>query len=567
MRRQAHRRRLVPILFSLFAGLFAGCSAWKPADLVLVGGTVVTVDARRPTVEAVAAREGRIVALGSDAEIRELVGPQTVVIELGGAVAYPGFIDGHAHFLGIGKTKMALDLRGTASWDEIVDKVRAAVAVTEPGQWIRGRGWHQERWTETPQPNVDGLPFHDELSRASPDNPVVLTHASGHAAIANARALEMAGIDARTPDPPGGKILRDRSGRPTGVLLEDAEELVTDLIDRIGSRQLFRRRVELATRECLSKGVTSFQDAGSRFDEVDLLREMAEAGELEIRLWVMLLESNQALAQRAVDYRLVRAGNGFLSVGGIKRYMDGALGSHGAWLLEPYADMPTSTGIPADPLDVISETAQIALEHGFQLCIHAIGDRANREVLDLYAEVFRDRPKHRDLRWRIEHTQHLHPDDVPRFAELGVIASMQPTHCTSDGPWVVERLGEARAEEGAYVWRSLLDAGTIISCGTDAPVEDPNPIATFYSAVTRRMGDGRQFYPEQCMTRHEALEAMTIRAAYAAFEETQKGSLELGKYADLTVLDRDLLTAPEEEIPEARVLYTIVGGEVKYRAE
>jgi hypothetical protein len=525
------------------------------------------MDPGSPEAEALAARGQELVAVGSEKEIRRFIGPDTEIIDLGGALAVPGLIDAHAHFLGVGRAKMQLDLRPAADFDEIVAMVVEAVAEAEPGQWILGRGWHQEKWARAPEPNVSGLPYHDALSAVSPDNPVMLTHASGHATMVNGLALELAGIDDRTADPQGGEIVRDARGRAIGVLRETAEDLVASKLDREWDEATIRRMVELAGEECLANGITSFQDAGSSFRQVELLERMAEAGELPLRLWVMLVEDNQALAERLPGYRVHREGGAFLTVGGIKRWIDGALGSHGAWLLEPYSDLPQSSGLNITTPDELRESARLAAEHKLQLCSHAIGDRANRVTLDVYEEALAGLPDGRDRRWRVEHAQHLAPVDIPRFGELGVIAAMQPIHCTSDGPWVVLRLGEERAESGAYVWRSLLDSGAVIASGTDAPVEAVDPITSFHAAVTRQLPDGMFFYPGQAMTREEALRARTLDAAYAVFEEDIKGSLETGKLADVTVLSKDILTVPDDEILDSRVLYTIVGGVVRYTAD
>jgi predicted amidohydrolase YtcJ len=324
--------------------------------------------------------------------------------------------------------------------------------------------------------------------------------------------------------------------------------------------------LELAAQEVLSKGVTSFQDAGSSFADIDLMKSMVDDGKMGVRLWVMIRQPNDALRENLAKYRMVDYGNGFLTVRGIKHSIDGALGPRGAWLLEPYADKPDSTGLNTTPVDTIAETAKLALEHGYQLCVHAIGDRANRETLDLFEQVFAANPDRKDLRWRVEHAQHLHPADIPRFGTLGVIASMQGVHCTSDAPYVLARLGERRAEEGAYVWQKLMQSGALVSNGTDAPVEDVDPIASYYATVSRKLSDGTVFFPDQRMNRVDALKSYTINAAYAAFEEDSKGTLKPGKYADLVVLSKDILTIPEDEIPTAEVRYTIVGGKIRYRS-
>ncbi len=559
--------RSLPLL-ALASLLAAGCRpAVEPADLVLVNGKIVTLEASEPEVQALAARGGIIVALGDDGEVRRHVGPDTAVLDLAGALAIPGFIEGHGHFLSLGRARMQLDLTRARTWDEIVAMVAEAASAAQPGEWILGRGWHQEKWDRAPEPSVQGMPTHAALSAASPANPVLLTHASGHAAFANTRALELAGVTAATPDPAGGEIVRDAAGSPTGALRETAQGLVARALEQEWNEATARRQVALATEDCLAKGITSFQDAGSSFREIDFLRTLAERGELDLRLWVMVREGNEALAERLAGYKILGAGGDYLTVRAIKRSIDGALGSHGAWLLAPYEDLPASTGLNTYPVADLAETARLALEHGFQLCVHAIGDRGNRETLDVFAGVFAGRPDARELRWRIEHAQHLHPEDIPRFAELGVIASMQAVHCTSDAPWVPQRIGDQRAEEGAYVWRKLIDSGAVVSNGTDAPVEDVSPIASYYSTVSRRLADGSVFYPDQRMTRMEALESYTKNAAYAAFEEDIKGTLAVGKLADVTVLSRDILTIPEDEIPGTQVRYTIVGGEVRYRGQ
>ncbi len=552
----------------------AACrGAGKGADLVLLGGRIVTLDEARPEATALAARGGTIVAVGSDREIERAVGPATEVLRLEGRLAVPGFIESHGHLRNLGLLRMNLDLTKARSWDEVVAQVREAARKARPWDWIFGRGWHQEKWDAAPAPAVEGFPTHAALSEAAPENPVVLRHASGHAVIANRAALEAAGITPSTKDPPGGRILRDSSGQPTGVLIETAGGPVEEARDRARARRppdeieaQERRGIELAQEECLSKGITTFEDAGSPFGTIDLLKKMAQEGRLKLRLWVMVRDDNAKLRQRLAQYRLTGFGGGFLTVRAIKRQIDGALGSRGAWLLKPYADDPSTTGLNTEPVPDIEETARLAIENGFQLCVHAIGDRANRETLDLYERTFRAHPEKKDLRWRVEHAQHLDPADIPRFAKLGVVASMQGIHCTSDGPWVTARLGAERAREGAYVWRKLIDSGAIVCNGTDTPVEDVDPIANFHASVTRRLLDGSFFYPGQKMTREEALRSYTRNAAYAAFEEDIKGSLAPGKLADVTVLSRDILKVPDEEIPGTKVLYTIVGGRVAYRS-
>lgn len=535
------------------------------ADLVLVNGKIVTLDGDSPEVEALAAKDGRIVAVGSRADVEPLIGDATEVIDLEGRLAIPGFIEGHGHFTGIGNAKLQLNLRETQSWGDVVAMVEAAAAQAQPGEWIRGRGWHQDKWNAVPEPNVEGFPLHDSLSAVSPDNPVMLTHASGHAAFVNVKAMELAGIDGSTVAPEGGDILKDAQGEPIGLLRETAEDLMSKVRSSDPTPEEMQKVVELASEECLSKGITSFQDAGSSFETIDFLKKAADDGSLGVRLWIMVLGSEDDLDSKVASYRTDNYANHRLAVGGIKLWLDGALGSRGAWLLEPYSDSAGSTGLNTFPLDRTREIATLSAQHDYQLCIHAIGDRANREVLDIYDETYKAHPDKKDLRWRIEHAQHLDPEDIPRFAEIGVIASMQAVHCTSDGPWVPDRIGDQRAEDGAYVWRKLLESGARIVNGTDAPVEDVSPLASYYAAVTRLMNNGEVFYGDQVMDRTQALRSYTLDAAYAVFQENLKGSLEVGKLADITVLSRDILTVPAEQIPQTEVVYTIVDGRVAYR--
>ncbi len=544
----------------------------EPADLVLKNGKIVTMDESNPEVQAVAVRGDVIIAAGSDKKIDAYIGDATQLIDLGGRLAIPGFIESHGHFTGIGRAKMQLDLMKVKNWDEIISMVAEAVKNVQPGEWIQGRGWHQEKWDTTPEPNIDGLPYHHSLSKVSPDNPVWLSHASGHASYANAKAMELAGITKETPDPPGGEIVRDPEGNPIGVFRETAQRLVSrgmsHYLDERTPEQIDaeqRKIVELAAQECLSKGITSFHDAGSSFGTIDLFKEFAEQDKLGLRLYVMVRVANEELKERLSEYKIMGLGNNHLTVRSIKRSIDGALGPHGAWLLEPYSDLPSSTGLNTSTVEDVRETARMAIENDFQLCVHAIGDRANRETLNIFEEAFKVHPEKKDLRWRIEHSQHLHPDDIPRFSQLGVIASMQGVHCTSDGPYVLKRLGEKRAEEGAYVWQKLMKSGAIICNGTDAPVEDVDPIACYYATVSRKMKDGTVFYPDQRLSREETLRSYTTNGAYAAFQEDILGSLTTGKLADITVLSKDIMTVPEDEILEAEVLYTIVGGKIIYK--
>ncbi len=548
-------------------------SRTAPADLVLLNGKIVTVDPDRPEVQAVASRGQWIVAVGSDEEIRAHIGPDTRVVDLEGRLAIPGFVEGHGHFLGLGTAKMILDLTQADSWDQLVQMVAESARSAEPGEWILGRGWHQDKWVPAPPGTVDGVPPHHALSRVSPDNPVLLTHASGHGSIANAMALELAGIDRDTPDPPGGTIVRGADGEATGYLRQAAQGLARRVQARADDQRTaeqrqahFREQVRLAGEEAIRYGVTSFHDAGASLAEIDGFRALADAGELPVRLYAMVRgASPAALERRLPEYRLLGYGDHFLTVRSIKTQLDGALGTHGAWLLEPYADNPETAGLPQLDPEELRRIAEVAIRHGFQVNTHAIGDRGNQETLNIYEEVFRANPEKTDLRWRIEHAQHLDPADVPRFAELGVIASMQANHCTSDGPWVPQRVGQERARTGAYVWRSLLDAGAVVTNGTDVPVEPIDPLVSFHASITRELPDGSYFFPEQRKTREEALYSYTMAGAISAFEEDVKGSITPGKLADIVVLSHDIMTVPASQVRDAHVLYTVLGGQVVYQ--
>jgi predicted amidohydrolase YtcJ len=570
----ARNRRLgfVVVLVCMFTVLFLvnrrTRQTVEPADLILVNGKIVTVDDRAPSAAWIAVRGDRIAALGAGPkDYTRYVGDGTEIVDLGGALAIPGLIESHGHFTGLGQSKTVLDLTRARSWEEIVALVAEAAKTAKPGEWIRGRGWHQDKWDRAPEPNVNGLPFHDALSKVTPGNPVLLTHASGHSSLANAKAMELSKISATTTNPDGGEIVRDAKGNPIGAFIETAQGLVRYQAGHATAEEaaaMTRRLVELAARECLIHGVTTFHDAGAGFGTVDIYKKMAEEGTLPVRLYVMLSAGSKALAERGAAYRMIGAVDDHLTVRTIKRLIDGALGAHGAWLLEPYADLPASTGLNTESLEEMRATAEFAIENGFQVATHAIGDRGNRVTLDIYEAAFKAHPDKTDLRWRIEHAQHLSLDDIPRFGKLGVLAAMQGIHCTSDAPWVYKRLGPKRAEEGAYVWRKLMAAGASVSNGTDVPVEPIDPMACFYATVTRKLKDGTAFFPDQKMTREEALRSYTINGAFAGFEEGIKGSLTPGKLADITVLTRDILTCPEDDIPGTEVLYTIIGGKVLY---
>ncbi len=491
------------------------------------------------------------------------------IIDARGKFVMPGFIEGHGHFLGLGKILINVNLLNTGSWAEVEAKVKKKIDESAPGEWIEGRGWHQEKWTELPVKQLSGYPRHEDISEMSPQNPILLYHASGHSLFANEMAMRLAKISRDTPSPDGGHIVRDHDGEAIGIFEENAMDIFkkTKMIHEMRIPTLRRQEkweeaVRLAQQECLRKGITSFQDAGSKFKEIYGYKSLAENGQFDIRLWVMLRHSYDEMKDSLTSAIVTDAG-GYFTCNAIKTEVDGALGSYGAWLLEEYDDNPGFYGQNTTELDEVDRIIGLAKDNKMQVCVHAIGDRANREVLDLFENNGTTRSK--DLRWRIEHAQHLNPDDIKRFSSLGVIASMQGVHCTSDSPFVEKRLGEERSRTGAYAWKSLIDAGALVTNGTDAPVEDVDPLRSFYASVTRKREDnGYEFFPEQRMTRKEALDSYTINNAYASFEEDIKGSLEAGKYADLVILSHNLMSCSDEDILRAMVISTIVGGEVKY---
>lgn len=562
------------LLISSSLILLNGCSEEQriSADLILQSGNIITLTNNYETPDAIAVKSDTIMAIGSKEEIQKLKGDTTRIINLKGATVIPGLFDSHLHFISLGKSTMQLDLSDERNWDEIVLSVAQAARETSRGQWIIGRGWHQEKWDPEPQVNVEGYPLHNDLSDATPHNPVYLIHASGHAVFANKRAMELAGIDDSTKAPEGGRIVRDTLGNAIGVFEEEASQIIDSAMEKsrenLSKKQKLeqkRNAIKAASEECLRNGITSVYDASSSFEEVELFKKMVDKGEIGPRLNVMISGKNHKLKDQIQDYKITGYKNNQLNVRGIKRFIDGALGSRGAWMLEEYNDLEGHTGINTTPLETLRETAEIAIENGFQLCTHAIGDKANRVILDIYENTFNDHSNKKDLRWRVEHAQHLSLPDIPRFGKLDVIASMQGIHCTSDAVYVIDRLGKERAKRGAYVWRKLIDSGATICNGTDAPVESVDPIANFYASVTRRLPDGTTFYPSQSMSRIEALKAYTINGAYASFQENLLGTLEEGKLADITVLSQDILSVSEEHIQNTEVLYTIVGGKILYQ--
>jgi predicted amidohydrolase YtcJ len=555
------RVRLCPWALAGLVSVTAAEAGPPKPDLVLTNGVVYTGEAKLATVEAVAITGGRIAAAGTSQTVARLVGPKTQVIDLKGRTVVPGFEDSHAHVLAVGFAHIDVRLVGAKTYAEVVQRVAAAARERKPGEWILGQGWHESKWSEAPADAVRGFPRHEALSVVTPDNPVVLERADGHAVLVNARALEQMAIAKDTAAPAGGEIIHDDLGNPTGVFVDNAQSLIHPP-DRSAAEN--RRALDLAMEEALAKGVTTLTDAGTTTEATAIYREYAAAGKLSVRIYAMA--SGLATLKEWKEPR-VGLGNGFLSLRAVKLYADGAMGSRGAALLEPYDDDPTNSGLLVTPPEGLLEAARWALPRGFQVATHAIGDRANRIVLDQYETAFREFPGAKDHRFRVEHAQLLDAAEIPRFGRLHVIASMQGIHAPSDRPWAPTRVGMARVTEGLYVWRKLWDAGALIVNGTDAPVEDLSPIQNFYASVTRMGFDGQPpggFDPDQRMTREEALRTYTKDAAYAQFEEKDRGTLGVGKRADLVVLSRDIMKVPESEILGTEVDVTIVDGRVRY---
>ena len=556
--------------------LLASCEEpGEIADIVIHNAFILTMDKENPGATAVAIRGDKILEVGEDEDVMGLIGHGTEVIDAGGDFIMPGLIEGHGHYLGFGRSLQEMNLLEVDSWQELLEMVAAEAESLEPGRWVTGRGWHQDKWADfEPEP---GMPYppHDALSAVSPENPVVLVHASGHGLIANARAMELGGIDRETPDPEGGTIRRNEAGDPIGVFEETAMGLIREAYqEQTADATAVDAEVEIrevalrAQEEAFRYGITSFQDAGLNMGEIAVLKKMVQEGELDLRLWVMLLEPYDVMRESVEQLPIERVGASGFTVAALKAFNDGALGSYGALLLEPYSDRPSESGHLVTSEEELRNIAALARDNDLQYCVHAIGDRANRMMLDIYEETFDAPEELRAARWRIEHAQHLHPDDLPRFGELGIIAAMQTVHCTSDAPFVETRLGPERAEEGAYMWRALIDSGVLVSNGTDVPVERINPFEGLYAAVTRKSDRmDEPFYPDQVMTRLEALESYTINNAIAAFEDDIKGSLTAGKLADLIILDTNLLECDDSDIRSARVRKTVLGGEVVYRLE
>ncbi|WP_026955321.1 amidohydrolase [Algoriphagus vanfongensis] len=562
-------------LVAILGVILLSCSPQpdNPADTVYLNGTIYTVDDSNPKVEAIAVKDGLILALGNSSDMDQYIGQSTQVVDLLGMTMTPGLIESHAHLMGIGYNKLELDLMYVKTYDELVEKVAEAVAKAKPGDWITGRGWHQDKWIEKPEKLVNGFQTNDQLNEVSPDNPVYLSHASGHASFVNGKALELAGIANLKGERPveieGGEIIVDELGNPTGILSERASGLVSRLIPN-ETPERAAEALTLALQELAEKGITSFHDAGSGQDVIDLVDQFKKEGKLTSRMYIMLTGRQPELLEEWYKKGPMIDEDHLLTVRSIKLNCDGALGNRGAWLLEDYSDRPGHRGHETLPMSVVTEVSEKALPLGFQVCSHAIGDRANQEVLDRYEAAFAKNPEIKDHRFRIEHAQHIDLEDIPRFGEMGVIAAMQAIHLSSDRPWAIDRLGEQRIVDGAYVWQKLMQSGAVVTNGTDAPVEPVDPIPSFYASVTRKTLAGTPtegYEATQKMTREEALRSYTLDGAFAEFEEEFKGSLEVGKAADFTVFDKNIMEIPEEEILDTKVAMTVVGGKIVFSKE
>jgi predicted amidohydrolase YtcJ len=545
------------ILVLLFPA-FAAAQQQQPADLIITNARIYTVDETHPLADAMAVRGGKVQFVGSSGAVMALKGASTRMLDLGGKTVIPGMVDAHGHVDNLGLALRTVDLTGTTSYDEVVARVVARAKSTPAGQWIIGRGWDQNDWGDT------RFPTHEKLSAAVPNNPVYLTRVDGHAGLANAAALKAAGITAQTKDPDGGHIERAADGSPAGVFVDNAQGLMRRVIPR-PTRDEVKSEVQAAIAEGQKWGLTGVHDAGASAQTLEIYEELGKAHALNFRLYAMISDDSVTVAKWFARGPLVAGYDSTLWIRSVKLYMDGALGSRGAALLDPYSDNPGTNGLLVSKPEHIEAVAERALKAGFQVNTHAIGDRANRLVLDAYEQALKAVPV-ADHRFRIEHAQILNPDDIPRFAALGVIPSMQASHQTSDMYWAGTRLGSTRLL-GAYAWRSLLDNGSIIPNGSDFPVEQVNPLISFHAAFSRQDAHNwppNGWYPEQKMTREEALRSITLWPAYAAFQENILGSLTPGKLADFVVLDQDIMRVAPEQVLRTQVLATYVGGKAVY---
>ena len=554
------RFRLLIAALTAFASsnLTAQSKPVGPADLIVVNGRVYTVDDGHPMVTAFAVKDGRILFAGSEREVRTLASSRTRVVDAHGNTIVPGLVDAHAHLLGLGNSLRNVQLQGSKSYEEVIARVVERAKTAKPGEWIEGRGWDQNLWPDK------RFPTHEALTKAVPNNPVVLTRIDGHARLANAAAMKTAGITAATRDPSGGRIERESDGSPSGVFVDNANSLVDRAIPDPTAAQT-TDAILAAVAEANKYGLIGIHDAGVGRETIDIYESLARQGRYNLRNYVLVAGDSADVAHYMAIGPRSALYNGHVWVRAIKLYADGALGSRGAALLAPYSDDPNNSGLLVTPPAELQRISTAALRRGFQVGVHAIGDRGNRIVLDAYEAALKAVPT-ADHRFRIEHAQIISPEDIPRFAKLGVIPSMQASHQTSDMRWAETRVGPQRIK-GAYAWRTLLNTGVIIPDGSDFPVEKVNPLISFHSAVSRQdetnWPDGG-WYPQEAMTRTEALKAMTIWPAFAAFQEKIMGSITPGKYADFVILDRDIMTVPNSEILDTQVISTWIGGKAVY---
>ncbi|MEJ7810360.1 MAG: amidohydrolase [Gemmatimonadaceae bacterium] len=528
------------------------------AELIVTNGRIYTADDTRPVATAMAVAGGRVLFVGSDRGALALRGPTTRTLDLAGRTVIPGMVDAHAHLLDLGIALRSVDLVGTTSYAQVIAKVQARAKDAPPGSWIIGRGWDQNDWSDS------RFPAHEALSRAVPDHPVWLTRVDGHAGLANAKAMQAAGITASTKDPEGGRIERGVGSAPSGVFVDNAQGVVDRAVPPL-TRAETREAILAAVKEANRWGLVGVHDAGASRETIDIYEELAREGRYDLRAYVMVADDSAAIAFYFALGPQSALHDGRVWVRSVKLYADGALGSRGAALLAPYTDDPKNRGLLVSQPEHIREVSVRALRRGFQVNTHAIGDRGNRVVLDAYEAALEEVPV-ADHRFRIEHAQILSPEDIPRFARLDVIPAMQASHQTSDMPWAGKRLGPQRLL-GAYAWRSLLNTGVIVPNGSDFPVEQVNPLISFRAAVARQDAKGWPaggWYPAQRMTREEALKSMTLWPAHAAFQDSVMGTLSAGKYADFVVLDQDIMRMPVAAILNTQVVATYLAGRAVY---
>jgi predicted amidohydrolase YtcJ len=537
-----------------------GMAGADDVDLLLTNGNVYTVTEKQPKVEAVAVKASRIVFVGSNDDTKRFHAAK--IVDLHGRTLVPGFTDSHCHIFGIGEREMRLSLEGTHSLENLLATVKQRVDKTSPGKWITGRGWIETFW-KPPQ-----FPTRQDLDKIAPNNPVFLTRADGHASVANSAALKIAGVYRNTPDPFGGQILK-KNGEPNGMLLDKAQDLVAKNIPKATQAECEEALLHGIDRE-VKLGWCEIQNAGSHKEDIDVIQKAFQAGKIKIRFVNAVYGPGQDAENFLREGPIINAFDHRFTQRTIKVLFDGALGSRGAALLKPYSDAPETSGLLREKPEDLRPMFEEALRRGIQVETHALGDRANRLILDLYEQAFKavpaDERKIREPRWRIEHAQIVDPEDIPRFAKLGVIPSMQPSHAISDLFFAPARLAMDRLA-GAYAWQSFLKSGSIIAGGSDAPVERGEPMIEFYAAVARKSikgESGEGWHPEQAVSREEALKMFTLWPAYAAFEEKDKGSIEVGKLADFTLLSRDIMKIPEAEILETETEMTVIGGEIVY---